>query len=62
MHPNAFLKTYWRLELRPQIFVAMGFSPAYDQRFMTVIKPAIDIRPNQWEATCRFPRGQLQDW
>jgi hypothetical protein len=42
MHPNAFLETHWRLELRPQIFVAMSFSPAYDQRFTTVIKPAIE--------------------
>jgi len=42
MHPNAFLKTYWRLELRPQIFVAMSFSSVYDQRFASVIKPAIE--------------------
>lgn len=42
MHPNAFLKTYWRLDLKPQIFVAMSFSSAYDQRFANVIKPAIE--------------------
>ncbi|MCA9089222.1 MAG: hypothetical protein KDA90_11395, partial [Planctomycetaceae bacterium] len=42
MHPNAFLRTYWRLDLRPQIFVAMSFSSAYDQRFANVIKPAIE--------------------
>jgi len=42
MHPNAFLKTYWRLDLRPQVFVAMNFAPAYEQRFQKVFKPAIE--------------------
>jgi len=41
LHPNVFLKTFWRLELRPQIFVAMSFSPQYQQRFDEVIAPAI---------------------
>lgn len=42
MHPSAFLKTYWRLDLRPQVFVAMSFAPAYEQRFQKVLKPAIE--------------------
>lgn len=41
MFPNAFLKTLWRVELRPQIFVAMSFDPAYEQRYTQVIAPAI---------------------
>jgi hypothetical protein len=41
MHPQAFLKTFWRMELRPQVFVAMTFAPQYQQRFDTVIAPAI---------------------
>ena len=41
MHPNAFLKTFWRAELRPQIFVAMSFADAFKGRFDRVIEPAI---------------------
>ncbi|MFH1158757.1 MAG: hypothetical protein V1721_07775 [Pseudomonadota bacterium] len=42
MHTQAFLKTFWRMELRPQIFVAMDFSQKYKEgRFDQVIAPAI---------------------
>jgi hypothetical protein len=41
MHPNVFLKTFWRMELKPQVFVAMSFHGDYEQRFEQVIKPAI---------------------
>jgi hypothetical protein len=41
MHPNAFLKTFWRLEVKPQIFVAMSFAPEYQARYDKVIAPAI---------------------
>jgi hypothetical protein len=33
------------MDLRPQVFVAMSFSPAYDERFEHVIKPAIESIP-----------------
>lgn len=46
MHPQAFLKTFWRLELRPQIFVAMSFAPQYQRRFENVIVPAIESIPH----------------
>ena len=42
MHPNVFLKTLWRMELRPEIFVAMSFDPRHDTRFNNVFKPAIE--------------------
>ena len=42
MHPQAYLKTFWRLDLRPQIFVAMSFAPQYEQRFTQIIAPAIE--------------------
>ena len=42
MHPNAYLSTFWRLELKPQIFVAMSFSRDYQVRFDQVIAPAIE--------------------
>ncbi len=41
MYPNAFLETYWGMDLKPQIFVAMSFAPQYDDRFNQVILPAI---------------------
>jgi len=41
VHPQSYLKTFWRLELRPQVFVAMSFAPQYANRFNQVIAPAI---------------------
>lgn len=46
MHPQAFLKTFWRMELRPQVFVAMSFAPQYQHRFDSVIAPAIGSIPH----------------
>lgn len=43
MHPNTFLNTFWRLELKPQIFVAMSFDARYQARFENVIAPAIRL-------------------
>ena len=42
MHPNVFLKTFWRMDLKPQIFVAMSFAPQYMSRFESIIAPAIE--------------------
>lgn len=41
MHPNAFLRTHWRLALRPQVFVAMSFDEPYKRRFSEIIEPAV---------------------
>ena len=41
MHPNTYLKTFWRMDLRPQVFVAMSFSDKYKERYEKVIEPAI---------------------
>lgn len=41
MYPQTFLRTFWQLELRPQVFVAMSFAPQYTDRFDKVIAPAI---------------------
>jgi hypothetical protein len=41
MHPQTFLSTFWRMELRPHVFVAMSFAPQYQGRFEQVIVPAI---------------------
>ena len=42
MHPNLYLRTFWRATLRPEIFVAMSFAGAYQDRFERVIRPAIE--------------------
>lgn len=41
MHPNTYLKTFWQLDLRPQVFVAMNFASQYEARYREVIDPAI---------------------
>ncbi len=41
MNPQLFLQTFWRLELRPQVFVAMSFAAQYDSRFNEIIAPSI---------------------
>jgi hypothetical protein len=41
VHPQTFLRTFWRLELLPEVFVAMSFAPQYQARFDQVIDPAI---------------------
>jgi hypothetical protein len=47
MHPNTFLRTFWQLEVKPQIFVAMSFAPEYHVRYEQVIARAISpIRLN----------------
>jgi hypothetical protein len=45
MHPNAYLQSLWRTELRDQVFVAMSFDPRFNDRFTQVIKPAIEAEP-----------------
>lgn len=42
MHPNTFLRSFWRLEIRPEVFVAMSFEDVYRSRFDSAIKPAIE--------------------
>lgn len=41
MHPNLYLQTFWRMDLKPQVFVAMSFDSRYQERFDSVIAPAI---------------------
>lgn len=41
MHPNTFLRTFWRAEIRSEVFVAMSFDPVYEARFTSVIAPAV---------------------
>lgn len=41
MHPQLYLRTFWKEQLKPQIFVAMSFDPIYKSRFEDIIAPAI---------------------
>ena len=41
MFPNVFLTSLSRMEMRPQVFVAMSFAPQYQARYQEVIAPAI---------------------
>ena len=41
MHPNTFLRTFWQLDVKPQIFVAMSFAPEYANRYSEIIEPTI---------------------
>ena len=41
MFPNAYLKTLWQMNVRPQVFVAMSFADIYKRRFDEVIAPSI---------------------
>jgi len=45
MHPNVFLKTFWQMELKPQVFVAMSYAKEYRARYEDVICPAISAIP-----------------
>src|SRR6478672_3376526 len=45
MHPNVYLRTFWRSNFRPEIFVAMQFGEPYDSRFKNIIEPAIEAVP-----------------
>lgn len=47
MYPRVFLETFWRMELRPQVFVAMSFADRYKNRFEAVIAPAIRSIPGE---------------
>jgi hypothetical protein len=47
MHPNLYLRNFWRSTFKHQIFVAMSFDDAYQSRFEHIIKPAIEEVPYQ---------------
>jgi hypothetical protein len=42
MHPNIYLRTFWRGTFTNSVFVAMSFAEPYKRRFEDVIKPAIE--------------------
>jgi hypothetical protein len=45
MHPRVFLDSFWRNDLRDEVFVAMSFDKKYDARWSDVLVPAIEGEP-----------------
>jgi hypothetical protein len=44
MHPNAYLRAFWRNETLDQVFVAMSFEARYKDRVESIFKPAVEER------------------
>jgi hypothetical protein len=45
MHPRTFLDSFWRNDLRNEVFVAMPFRDDFVPRWDTIIRPAIEDEP-----------------
>src|SRR6185295_15069309 len=41
MYPNTFVHSFWTLNVRRQVFVAMSFHEKFEPRFNEVLAPAI---------------------
>jgi len=42
MHPNTYLRTFWRSTFTNRVFVAMSFAEPFKKRFDEIISPAIE--------------------
>lgn len=42
MHPRVFLDSFWRNDLKDEVFVAMSFDPECDGRWNLIFRPAIE--------------------
>jgi hypothetical protein len=45
MHPRMFLDSFWRNDLRDEVFVAMSFDEKFDHRWAQIFTPAIESDP-----------------
>jgi hypothetical protein len=45
MHPRVFLDTFWRNDIRDEVFVAMSFDPCFDERWNHIFRPAVESQP-----------------
>jgi hypothetical protein len=45
MHPRVFLDSFWRHDLKNEVFVAMSFDHKYDERWEKIFRPAIERYP-----------------
>jgi hypothetical protein len=54
MYPREYFDTFWRPDLRDEVFVAMAFDPAFDDIWEGILKPAvaqIGMAANRVDAT-----------
>ena len=42
LHPRVFLDTFWRNDIRNEIFVAMSFDARFDRRWQAIFRLAIE--------------------
>lgn len=42
MHPNVFLDSFWRADIRHEVFVCMSFDTVYESRWSDIFLPAIE--------------------
>ena len=50
MYPNLYFSLFPSTPIEPQVFVAMAFDERHEQRWQSVIKPAIkdlDLKPHR---------------
>jgi hypothetical protein len=45
MHPRVFLESFWRADLRDEVFVAMSFDSKFDRTWRNIFVPAIEDHP-----------------
>jgi hypothetical protein len=45
MHPRVFLDSFWRNDIRDEVFVAMSFADAFQQRWDDIVRPAVERAP-----------------
>jgi hypothetical protein len=45
MHPRVFLDSFWRNDLRDEVFVAISFSEPFESRWREIVLPAVEAQP-----------------
>ena len=48
MYPREYFDTYWRPQLRDQVFVAMSFADEFTKAWAEIIRPAVDEDLSDW--------------
>ena len=43
MYPREYFDTYWRGDLKNEVFVIMSFAPEFQPAWEDAIKPAIEV-------------------
>lgn len=54
MYPRQFFDTFWRPDLRNEVFVAMSFAPEFTAIWESILRPAIEdtgLKPRRVDTT-----------